>query len=666
MNIEIRKDGSLIEGYPLRYYWCFGGCCSGDTPTPPGPEPPDTGTVISSITIVVADVITNSGKASAIFTPASADTLFVYSSLNSDLATIDRSTGEIVVNANGFVTFCVEDLYSGLEDCKTVEVIKEEEPGPDTGDTGITSITIIVADTITDSGFASAVFEPSYEEVVFYYTSSDPSYATIDSTTGEITVLKDGVVEFCVEDLLSGLKDCKNVNVKKTVEPGPEPPDPPYTGFTGCTSEIRIKAVYNVKTTTGYTILYASSSYDVVNGSSIIYKNWVTKVELEDGTDITSGIVEIKNNTSGAKHKCYKFSETGDTAVYLTTNLTKLGYAFYHTPDMVSVEIPCNIDVIGNGTFESCSSLKSIIVYSNDTQIISDIITLPQNQLSGFTFTGKVYRNKMTRDEIDEAYGEKIIDSGNNGRFYTFEQMLYNANSLAEINGPAASGDKKLLIADDGTIVAAAKGISAQYDIPSGVTRIGTMVFSKFNELEAVTFPDTLKSIGWEAFNSDASLTNVVIPGSVEDIAEGAFAGCSSLSSVTLNEGLVNIGRAAFNRCPITEITIPDSVTGFGIVMESLVIPLDLPLQESDVFYLCTNLTSVTFGSGITKVVDRFSSASTLNTITAKSAVAPELGENAFNGIKNNGGTLYYPAGSDYSTWLSRLNTWTGQEINDI
>ena len=662
MTIDIRKDGALIDGFKPEYYWCLGGCCSGDTPTPPEPPGPDTGTVISSITIVVADVITDSGKASAIYLPTSADILLVYSSSDENLATIDRNTGEITVNESGYVTFCVQDLYSGLEDCKLVEVIKREEPGPDTG---ITGITIIVADEITDSGFASAIFEPSYEETSLYYTSSDPSYAAINPLTGEITVYQDGVVIFCVKDLLSGLQDCKEVNVKKSVEPGPEPPGPD-TGTTGCTDEYRIKVVYDVKTTTGYTILCNDITSYYFNGAPVIYKNWVSKFELEDGTDITSMVKEEYIYETKSKHLCYNFNRTGEVVLYLTTSLSHLGYSFYHTPDLVSVEIPCNIDIIGTGTFESCNSLKDIVVYSYDTQIIGDIITLPQTGFTSFTFTGIVERRSLTSDEIKEAYGD-MKNTGNNKRFYTFEQMLCYASGIEKIYGPSATNDNKLLIADDGTLVAAVTKGLVECDIPSGVTRIGTMAFQDCTTLERVTIPDTVESIGWGAFSGCTSLHNVVIPDSVEDIAEDAFAYCTSLTGITLGNNIRNIAHRCFNGCSsLVSITIPDSVTGFGITMEELV-PVNRHNPEvQQVFDGCIGLGSAVLGSGITQIADSFSDCSSFVSITCKSETAPVLSQYALNGIRNNNGILYYPEGSDYSSWLNKLTTWTGQEINDI
>lgn len=200
---------------------------------------PDTGTTgITAITIVVADTITDSGQASAVFSPATADTSLYYSSSDDSIAEIDPDTGEITVIQTGVVTFCVEDLYTGLEDCKVVNVIKTE---PEPPETGITAIMIIVDNVITDFGVATSVFQPATAVTQLVYTSSDESVAVINPNTGEIEVIRNGSVTFCVEDLLTHLMDCKTVSVIKSEDPD--------TGDTGVT-EVYITFVFNVLSTT--------------------------------------------------------------------------------------------------------------------------------------------------------------------------------------------------------------------------------------------------------------------------------------------------------------------------------------------------------------------------------------------------------------------------------
>ena len=96
----------------------------------------------------------------------------------------------------------------------------------------------------------------------------------------------------------------------------------------------------------------------------------------------------------------------------------------------------------------------------------------------------------------------------------------------------------------------------------------------------------------------------------------------------TFNEPLTELENHAFFNCDKLEsIIIPDSVTNIGI----------------NVFYNCQNLKS----------------------ITCRATVAPTT-KYSFDGIGSNG-TLYYPQGSDYSSWLSTkidylgYYGWTGQ-----
>ena len=86
----------------------------------------------------------------------------------------------------------------------------------------ITALTLNVDSAITDSGTATTTYSPDSAFTNIYYTSSNPTIATIDSGTGIITVLSSGTVTICVKDGITHLQDCKQVNATKTPEPEPE------------------------------------------------------------------------------------------------------------------------------------------------------------------------------------------------------------------------------------------------------------------------------------------------------------------------------------------------------------------------------------------------------------------------------------------------------------
>ena len=87
------------------------------------------------------------------------------------------------------------------------------------------------------------------------------------------------------------------------------------------------------------------------------------------------------------------------------------------------------------------------------------------------------------------------------------------------------------------------------YEIPDGVTEIGTSAFSDCSGLTSVSIPDSVTSIGNSAFSGCKSLTSVTIPDSVTSIGIQAFRDCSSLESIVIPNGVTSIGVSAFYNC---------------------------------------------------------------------------------------------------------------------
>lgn len=122
------------------------------------------------------------------------------------------------VTENG--TYTREDGYSAI----TVNVDDRYDEGYADGFAAgasacsgsfVSALTLNVDSAITDSGTATTTYSPSTAFTNIYYTSSDPTIATIDSGTGIITVLSNGTVTICAKDGITHLQDCKQVNVTK-------------------------------------------------------------------------------------------------------------------------------------------------------------------------------------------------------------------------------------------------------------------------------------------------------------------------------------------------------------------------------------------------------------------------------------------------------------------
>ena len=135
----------------------------------------------------------------------------------------------------------------------------------------------------------------------------------------------------------------------------------------------------------------------------------------------------------------------------------------------------------------------------------------------------------------------------------------------------------------------------------------------------------TLKEnyIGTWTFNNCTSLTEINIGSDVTSIGDYAFCNCSSLNSVTIPDSITSIGDSLFDGCSgLTSITIPDSVTSIG----------------DYAFSGCLELTE----------------------IVCNANVAPVISEYTFYNVKNDGGVLKVPVGSDYSSWMSTDGHYLG------
>ena len=287
------------------------------------------------------------------------------------------------------------------------------------------------------------------------------------------------------------------------------------------------------------------------------------------------------------------------------------------------------------------------------------------NHTVGYTLPDKTTIGDYIFDRCSGLTSVKIIDSVTNigeGSFYNCSGLtsIKMPSNVISIGSSAFNGCRNLISLDLGSSLTNIDSAAFQscYSlesliIPSSVTSIyGSNVFincyfesDKFVNNSSVSgYPwganicdviqeDGLCISGTTAVNCRKNATNVIIPDSVTSIKNNAFLYCTSLSSVTIGNGVTNIAGSTFKDC--------------------------------------TSLQKVTIGSGVTSIGDSssfrsysiFTGCTSLTEITCLAPTAPKLLKKSIQGIENNGGVLYVPQGSDYSTWKAILTSWTIQFI---
>ena len=139
---------------------------------------------------------------------------------------------------------------------------------------------------------------------------------------------------------------------------------------------------------------------------------------------------------------------------------------------------------------------------------------------------------------------------------------MHNTSNKPGMNNPFK------LIKGGKTIVEFNSDYSGELVIPDGVKEIGT--------------------IDSKLFKGRSRLTSLIMPSSVKSIYPWAFAQCTELKSVVLSNGITKIESGVFHGCPLSSMTIPDSVVEIGV----------------EAFAFCKQLTSVTIPDSVVEIKD--------------------------------------------------------------
>jgi hypothetical protein len=348
--------------------------------------------------------------------------------------------------------------------------------------------------------------------------------------------------------------------------------------------------------------------------------------------------------------------------------------------------------------------LLSISVCSDDSDAaVGNTFTVGDLK---YTVTSETDTNTVSVISCDKNATSVTIPStvDDGGKTYSVTSINYGAffgcTALASFtvdggNTHYKAVDGVLLSYDGKTLVAYPAGrTDTSYNIPGGVTFIGSGAFDDCTHLTSVTFSSNVTSFGQYAFQYCTALTSVTIPDSVTSIGSYVFYNCTALTSVTIGSGVKSIGSSAFSGCTAlasftvdggntyykavdgvllsydgktliaypaartdTSYNIPEGVISICdyafqdcTALTSVTIPDSVTSIGGYAFHGCTHLTSVAIGSGVTSIESSaFSSCTALKSVTIGSGVT-SIGDYAFHGCTAlasftvDGGNTHYKA----------------------
>lgn len=262
----------------------------------------------------------------------------------------------------------------------------------------------------------------------------------------------------------------------------------------------------------------------------------------------------------------------GLTSVTIPISVSLIGdCAFQGCSGLTSISIPKSVSNMGKGLFQNCTNLTSITVSSKNPIYDS------RNNCNAIieTATNKIVcgcKNTTIPNTVicigDGAFNfcqgltsiiiPNTVTSIENGAFWGCKELtsIYIPNSVSFIGHGAFGCCPKIIsiIVDDNNInYDSREGCNAIIEKSSNILICGC---------KNTVIPHTVTGIGYEAFRGCTELTSITIPNSVKYIQSIAFEGCWNLTSINIPDSVIWIGNSAFFNCSsLASITIPNSVT---------------------------------------------------------------------------------------------------------
>lgn len=274
--------------------------------------------------------------------------------------------------------------------------------------------------------------------------------------------------------------------------------------------------------------------------------------------NLNESIVEIEKC---AFFRCFEvqylnFAENGE--------LRSIGGAAFLFNDIKTLDFPRSLECIAEEAFRMNVYLESV-TFAMDGNL---------REIGGYAFCDLIYITSLELPESLEKIGECAFSN-------TFVSEISIPKNLSSLAGNAFSSCRYLtaievseenpyynsidgaVYSEDGSVFVSypSGNTTLEYEVLSGVKRIGVGAFMGSVYLKDVSIPDGTEAIGASSFEA-SNVFYVRIGSGLNTIDARAFAMAKNLRSVNLPEGLEKVGQFAFlNTDSLNSLTIPESIT---------------------------------------------------------------------------------------------------------